>query len=141
MVAEAQAVEGALHFLEHSLQAQEVFPLCARVLILNEAMGDFSRYGSSSDFQRLQVLKDKYDVKVIRMRACTSEAWPIAEREYRSVLSLAMMTPEQFELELGMDPFSASGAHFELISWLNETLGEFRRVGLVPPERAASAAQ
>jgi hypothetical protein len=141
MKAELQSVQGALYFLEHSLQCDEVFPLEARILVLNEVVGDFSRYGSSSDFRRLQELKSRHAVRVIRLKACNSEVWPHLERESYSFLSLAMMTPEQYETAFGMDPFAGSGAHYEFVSWLNETLEEFRRVGLVPQEEAVSAAE
>lgn len=141
MRAEAQAVEGALDLLERSIALQDIFPFADRILVLNEAGGDFGNYGSSSDFQRLQALKEQSGLKIARMRVCASEVWPIMEREYRPILDLAMMSPEQYETEFHMDAFSASGAHHDLVSWLSETLEEFRRVGLVPLEKTASAAE
>jgi hypothetical protein len=130
--AQAQAIEDAIDLLEMSIRDEEHLPLAARVLVLNEAAGTFESYGSGEDFRKLNEMKQRHGLRIARLPLCASEVWPVMEREYLPVRDLLTMAPEAFESEFGLDAFSASRAHLDLVSWANESLESFRSVGLIP---------
>lgn len=134
---QAQAVEDALYVLERSVAEADFLPIASRVLVQNESGGTFEGYGSGEDFQRFQGLKRSHGLRIAAMSQCHSELWPVAERNYLPLHDLLTTDLEELEHSYGLDAFAASGAQADLIQWVDETLGSFRSVGLVPPPAAA----
>lgn len=134
---QSQAVEDAVDLLERSVELQDALPIAHRVLVLNEVAGTFDRFGTTDDFRRLELLKNRHGLRVTRMPACQSALWPIIERQYLSFIDLLSLEPEAIETRLDLDPFAASRAQVDLVRWVRQTLASFRSVGLVPPEKPA----
>lgn len=130
---QAKAVEDALNILERSINDPDMLPISRRVLIQNESGGTFANFGSNEDYLRLEHLTLHHGLRIARMRHCHSDLWPIAERLYIPILDLLDADLEVLQRDYGLDLFAASGAQADLVAWLNETLTEFREIGLVPP--------
>lgn len=130
--AQAQALEDALTLLERSISETRALPIARRVLILNEASGDFERYGTHNDFERLQAMKLNADLKIVRLPLCRSEIWPAIERHYLPLRGLIQLSTETYAKEFHLDLFAASGARTDLMDWLTEAIDGFRAVGIVP---------
>ncbi|MDI1290796.1 MAG: hypothetical protein PSX37_12710 [bacterium] len=130
---QAQALEDAVALLNRSIELSDALPIASRILVLNELGGRFDGYGTNEDVEQINLLKERHGLLVARMRACKSELWPAIERQYLPFDEILSMTPEEIESRFGLDPFAASGAQMDLVRWVNETLGSFRSVGLIPP--------
>jgi hypothetical protein len=130
--AQAQAVEDALQLSGRSRDEKQGLPFAHRVLVLNEASGSFDRYGTNDDFQRLAALKESCGLKVMRLRQCMSELWPLTEREYLPLRDVISSTTDDLQQRFALNPFEAAGAHAELLEWLAEALDELRAVDLIP---------
>lgn len=128
--AQGQALEDALDLLQRSIDLQFHFPMYSRTLILNEASGDFTKYGTSTDFQTLARLKADHGVKVIKLPFCRCELWPNIERLYLPLATLMAKSATELAQEFQISPFEATGARADLLDWVDEALSNLAKAGL-----------
>ena len=129
--AESQAIEDAKELINLSFEKEDFIEFDRRFVVLNEVGGSFE--GLPVD-KMLQGFASKYNkpVKAMRLPRCTSDLWPLMEREFLSIRDALRLSEEDLEKKYGLSVWAANAGLTDLKAWVSQALDGFEKAGLGP---------
>jgi len=129
--AESQALEDASDLLQLSFDKEDFLHFERRFVVLNEVSGNFDHLPVERIFSRFAT-KYNQPIRMVRLPRCTSDLWPLMEREFISIREALRLTETDLEEKYGLSVWAANAGLSDLKMWVNQTLHYFEEGGLAP---------
>lgn len=141
VTAQRQSIIDAVKMIEEARADTAQIPFKHFYVIFNGYHGSFDDLKGTREMRMLNGMEQTKVIKRVNMARCTTEVWERIEANFTPLSELAQLEHNDFIERFGLDPFAASGAHSDFMTWLRDTLAAFRSVDLIPAGLDAQSLQ
>jgi hypothetical protein len=141
VTAQRQSIIDAVKMIEESQADTAQIPFQHTYVIFNAYHGSFDDLKTTREMRMLQNMEQKKSIIRVNMARCTTEVWERIEANFTRLSEVAQLEHDDFIERFELDPFAASGAHSDFMTWLRDTLAAFRSAKLIPAGLDAQSLQ